>query len=199
MVGARDAIKRLLDIVVSGVALLLSLPFWAAIGAAILLDDGWPVLYPQRRVGRGGRVFWAYKFRSMVKDAERDTGAVLATESDPRITRIGRLLRATALDEIPQLVNIFRGDMSWVGPRPERPEFVREYLRLIPGYGQRHQVRPGLTGMAQVHGRYHTDPAEKLVYDLYYLRHRSLSLDLRLFVRSWLITLKARWNAPDAR
>ncbi len=117
--------KRGLDIVVSGVALTLSIPFWAVIGLVILLDDGWPILYCQRRVGRGGRVFKVYKFRSMCRDAEKYTGAVLAEQDDPRITRVGRLMRKMALDEIPQVLNIFRGDMSWVGPRPERPEFVR--------------------------------------------------------------------------
>jgi len=191
-------VKRLLDLVIAGGALFLSLPFWLAISAAILLSDGWPVLYRQPRVGWRGRVFQAYKFRSMVKDAERRTGAVLAQEDDPRITPVGRLLRKTALDEIPQLLNIFRGDMSWVGPRPERPEFVRQFVSEIPRYGLRHQVRPGLTGVAQVYGRYHTDPVDKLAYDLYYLEHRSLALDLRLFVRSWLITVKGRWDSVAA-
>jgi lipopolysaccharide/colanic/teichoic acid biosynthesis glycosyltransferase len=190
-----SAVKRALDLLVGGAALALSTPFWIAIGTAITLEDGWPILYSQRRVGKGGRIFTVYKFRSMVKDAEKRTGAVLATKDDPRITQVGRLLRKMALDEIPQLVSIFKGDMSWVGPRPERPEFVRELIRTIPRYNERHSVRPGLTGVAQVHGRYHTDPAEKLEYDLYYVAHRSLLMDFRLFVRSWLITFKAKWDA----
>ncbi len=177
--------------------LALSTPFWIAIGVAITLEDGWPILYAQRRVGKEGRIFTVYKFRSMVKDAEKRTGPVLATKDDSRITLVGRLLRKMALDEIPQLVSIFRGDMSWVGPRPERPEFVRELIRKIPGYHRRHSVRPGLTGVAQVYGRYHTDPAEKLKYDLYYIAHRSLLTDFRLFVRSWLITFKAKWDATN--
>lgn len=188
-------VKRSLDILVSVFALAGSLPFWLAIGAAILLEDGWPVLYSQARVGWRGRVFRAHKFRSMIKDAERYSGPVLAGENDPRITRVGRVLRKTALDEIPQLLNIFKGDMSWVGPRPERPEFVTDFARKIRDYERRHDVRPGLTGVAQVYGRYFTDPAKKLKYDLYYLEHRSLMLDFRLFVKSWLITAKGRWDA----
>jgi len=190
-------LKRGLDIVVSALALLASVPFWCAIGIAILLDDGWPILHSQQRVGTGGRVFRVYKFRSMRRDAERDTGPVLAEKDDPRITRIGRVLRKAALDEIPQLVSIFRGHMSWVGPRPERPEFVREFIRTVPGYGSRHMVRPGLTGVAQVYGRYFTEPDEKLKYDLYYVRHGNLLLDFRLFVKSWLVTAKGRWDATE--
>lgn len=196
---ASSGAKRGLDILVSGVALVFSTPFCVVIGLAILLDDGWPILYCQRRVGRGGRVFRVYKFRSMHRDAERYGGAVLAEQDDPRITRVGRLLRKMALDEIPQLLNIFKGDMSWVGPRPERPEFVSRFLEEIPGYGLRHQVRPGLTGMAQVYGRYHTDAAGKLKYDLAYLRRASPLLDIRLFVRSWLNTARARWDATEDR
>ncbi len=192
-------LKRLLDILVSGAALIASLPFWLAIGVAIVLEDGWPVLYPQTRVGRRGRIFRAYKFRSMIKDAEKVSGPVVADQDDPRVTSVGRILRKAALDEIPQLLNIFKGDMSWVGPRPERPEFVRQFLAEIPGYGRRHDIRPGLTGMAQVYGRYYTDAADKLKYDLYYLENRSLLLDFRLFVKSWLITAKARWDSAAER
>lgn len=191
-------IKRLADVVVSGAGLIASIPFWVVIGTAILLDDGWPILYSQRRVGRGGRVFRVHKFRSMRKDAEAHTGAVMATQHDPRVTGVGRIIRKAALDEIPQIINIFRGDMSWVGPRPERPEFVRQFIREIPRYGLRHQIRPGLTGMAQVHGRYYTDASDKLRYDLYYLENHSLWLDFRLFVTSWLITAKARWDSAAA-
>jgi lipopolysaccharide/colanic/teichoic acid biosynthesis glycosyltransferase len=194
-VASDSPAKRVLDIVAGGAALFLSTPFWVAIGLAVLLEDGWPVLYPQRRVGKGGRLFTAYKFRSMIRDAEKVTGPVLATTDDPRITRVGRLLRKMALDEIPQLLGIFKGDMSWVGPRPERPEFVADLVRSIPGYHDRHAIRPGLTGLAQVYGRYHTDPAEKLKYDLYYIKHHSLLMDFRLFVQSWLITFKAKWDA----
>ncbi|MGD0113482.1 MAG: sugar transferase [Armatimonadota bacterium] len=194
-----SVVKRLIDISVSGAALVLSFPVWTAISAAIVISDGWPVLYRQRRVGRGGRVFAAYKFRSMIKDAEKHSGAVLATENDPRITPVGRILRKTAFDEMPQLLNIFMGDMSWVGPRPERPEFVQLFAARIPGYHLRHNVTPGLTGVAQVYGRYYTEAVDKLKYDLYYLEHRSFSLDLRLFAKSWLITFKGRWDSAAAK
>jgi len=190
-----DGVKRLSDIVVSAAGLIVSIPVWAVVGPAILLDDGLPILYRQARVGRGGNVFHVMKFRSTIKDAEKHGGAKLAVENDPRVTRVGRILRKTALDEVPQLTNIFKGDMSWVGPRPERPEFVRRFQKQIPGYGRRHRVRPGLTGVAQVYGRNYTEASEKIWYDLYYIRHRSLLLDLRLFIRSWLITFKGRWDS----
>ncbi len=199
MAKLNDALKRALDMLVAGFALAASIPCWLAVGAAILLEDGRPILYRQTRVGRGGRIFGAYKFRSMIREAEKGSGPRLAAVDDPRITRVGRLLRRTALDEVPQLLSIFKGDMSWVGPRPERPEFVQRFLREIPGYHLRHQVRPGLTGVAQVYGRYHTEAAEKLKYDFYYLRHRSLWLDFRLFVMSWLITSRARWDSTAAK
>ena len=197
--AAYDAIKRLADIVLGGVALALSLPFWIWAVTLILLRDGWPVLYSQTRVGRGGRIFTLYKFRSMIKDAEKHSGAVLSDQDDPRVTSIGRLMRKTAVDEIPQLISIFRGDMSWVGPRPERPEFVRQFLRDIPDYGRRYEVKPGLTGLAQVCGHYLSAPEEKLVYDLEYLRRRSLWLDLRIWLLSWANTLFGRWGAEHAR
>ncbi len=195
----QDALKRGADIVVSALGLLVSAPAWLLIGAAIVADDGRPILYSQPRVGRGGRVFQVLKFRSMRKDAESRTGAVLATRDDPRVTRLGRILRKTALDEIPQIVNILKGDMSWVGPRPERPEFVHQFTTLLPDYPKRHQVRPGLTGMAQVYGRYYSEAAEKLEYDLEYVRTRSLLLDLKLFIVSWIVTFKGRWDAEEKR
>jgi len=195
----QEVLKRGADLVVSALGLLVSAPAWLLIGAAIVADDGWPMLYSQPRVGRGGRVFRVLKFRSMRKDAETRTGAVLASKDDPRVTRLGRILRKTALDEIPQIVNILKGDMSWVGPRPERPEFVQQFTRLLPDYPKRHQVRPGLTGMAQVYGRYYSEAAEKLEYDLEYVRTRSLWLDLKLFIVSWIVTFKGRWDAQEKR
>jgi lipopolysaccharide/colanic/teichoic acid biosynthesis glycosyltransferase len=196
--SAYDAIKRLADILFAGIALTLSLPFWAWATLLITLTDGWPVLYSQTRVGRGGRIFTLYKFRSMIKDAERHSGAVLSDKNDPRVTSVGRIMRKTAVDEIPQLVSIFRGDMSWVGPRPERPEFVRDFLRDIPDYSQRYLVKPGLTGLAQVRGHYLSTPEEKLIHDLEYLRRRSLWLDLQIWLLSWANTFFGRWGADKA-
>jgi lipopolysaccharide/colanic/teichoic acid biosynthesis glycosyltransferase len=194
-----DLLKRALDVVVAGVGLVCALPFFLVVMAAIYLEDGPPAFYTQIRVGRGGKPFRVYKFRSMVKNAEATTGAVLATKDDPRITRVGRLLRKTAQDETPQLLNIFLGQMSWVGPRPERPELVAEIVERLPEFRQREQVRPGLTGLAQVYGRYYTEPEQKLPYDLDYIARRGLGLDVHLFLRSWRITSKASWDSDQAK
>lgn len=194
-----DVLKRALDVVVSGAGLICALPVFAAIIVAIYLDDGPPAFYTQVRVGRGGRPFRVFKFRSMIKDAEAHTGAVLATKDDPRITRMGKLLRKTAMDELPQLVNIFRGDMSFVGPRPERPELVAQIVERLPDFRKREAIRPGLTGMAQVYGRYYSDPGQKLPLDLQYIERRSLALDVRLFLHSWRITSKASWDSDEEK
>jgi lipopolysaccharide/colanic/teichoic acid biosynthesis glycosyltransferase len=190
-----NALKRLADASLAAIGLFFSTPVWMTISLAILLNDGWPVLYTQPRVGLGRRVFLIYKFRSMIRDAERYTQVVYATHDDPRITRVGRILRKTALDELPQLLNILKGDISWVGPRPARPEEVVGYLRDIPRYDERHRARPGLTGLAQVYGRDYADIREKLAYDLQYVEHRTLLLDFRLCVRSCLNTALGRWDA----
>jgi lipopolysaccharide/colanic/teichoic acid biosynthesis glycosyltransferase len=192
-----DLLKRLLDVLVSGTGLLLALPLLLLVALAICLEDGPPILYTQVRVGRGGRPFRMFKFRSMVKNAEAATGAVLATKDDPRITRVGRLLRKTAQDELPQLLNICLGQMSFVGPRPERPELVAEIVARTPGFRERERIRPGLTGLAQVYGRYYTEPEGKLPFDLDYLARRSLALDVHLFLRSWRITSKASWDSDQ--
>lgn len=189
-----EAVKRVLDLTTSGVALVFSLPFWLWAFAAVTLTDGWPFLYSQTRVGRNGRVFVIYKFRSMIKDAEKDGVPVYSEKRDPRVTRVGHIMRKTAIDEIPQLLSIIKGDLSWVGPRPARPEEVREYVRNIPNYNLRHTVRPGLTGFAQVYASDYENITEKLTYDLYYIRHRSLWLDLVLFIRSLANTLLVRWD-----
>ena len=191
--------KRTGDIVFAAAALVLSLPFWIWAMLAILLTDGWPFLYPQTRVGRKGRVFRIYKFRSMIRDAERGVGAVFSQRDDPRVTRVGRIMRKSAIDEIPQLLNILRGDMSWVGPRAARPEEVAQYLQQLPNYHLRHQVRPGLTGLAQVWGSDYDDIREKLAYDLRYVRERSLWVDIELYVKSWANTLLGRWDAARRR
>jgi lipopolysaccharide/colanic/teichoic acid biosynthesis glycosyltransferase len=136
-----------------------------------------PALYHQRRVGRHGQPFVVHKFRSMRNDAEKETGAVWAKAGDTRVTTVGRFLRKTRIDEIPQLWNVLLGDMSFVGPRPERPEFVQMFLRELPAYGLRFQVKPGIAGLAHVHGRYLTTAENRLRYDLAYVYHQSLWLD----------------------
>jgi lipopolysaccharide/colanic/teichoic acid biosynthesis glycosyltransferase len=192
--------KRLFDIVLSATGLVGSSPLWLLIAALVKLEDGGPIFFNQARVGRNGRVFMAFKFRSMVPDAEKLTGPVQAQVDDPRITRVGRILRATAMDELPQLLNILRGDMSFVGPRPLRPgerdttaDGVIE-LSTIPGYAERHRVRPGLTGLAQVYARRDVPRPEKFRYDLAYLERAGLWLDLQLIARSVWITLRGRWD-----
>ena len=181
-VTAFGGAMRIVDLAGSAVLLLLSLPAMAAAAAAIKLTSPGPVFYVQQRVGVNGRTFAIYKFRSMRADAEAVTGAVWATPGDdPRVTTVGRVLRRTRIDELPQLWNVLRGDMSLVGPRPERPEFVQDLTRQIPFYGQRHVVRPGLTGWAQVRYAYGAsveDAMEKLQYDLYYIKNRSMALNL---------------------
>ena len=198
--------KRVFDIVVSGAGLLVLSPVAALIAMAIKLDDGGPVLFTQERVGLGGRVFTALKFRSMVVDAERTTGAIQATVNDPRVTRVGRVLRATAFDELPQLWNILRGDMSVVGPRPLRPGEADTTadgrllpLSAIPGYEARHRVRPGLTGLAQVYAPRDLPRTGKFRYDMLYQRRAGLCLDLRLILLSFWITARGRWEERDAK
>ena len=197
--------KRLFDVALSSAGLVVSAPLWLVIAAAIKLEDGGPIFYPQERVGRHGRTFRAWKFRSMIPDAEKTVGAVQATENDPRVTRMGRLLRATAFDELPQLVNILIGDMSFVGPRPLRPGEVDTTasgfvpLDAIPGYVERHQVRPGLTGLAQVHAPRDVPRDEKFRYDIEYVRTRTPWLDLKLLLVSFWISFRGRWEYRDPK
>ena len=179
-------LKRLLDLMIAGCGLVAALPLMILIAAAIKLTSPGPALYSQRRVGQHGRIFSVRKFRSMRQDAEAHTGPVWASkEGDPRVTAIGRFLRRSRLDELPQLWNILLGDMSFVGPRPERPEFVEQLTRQIPFYGQRHIIRPGLTGWAQVrytYGASKEDALQKLQYDLFYIKNLSLAFDLFVIV-----------------
>ncbi len=190
--------KRIFDVLFSSLGLLLALPLIVLISLAILAEDGGPVLYVQERVGKGGRRFRLYKFRSMRRGAEAETGPVLSSRHDPRVTRVGSILRATALDELPQLWNILRGDMSVVGPRAERPEFVEEFEKTVPGYGLRHRVPPGLTGPAQVFGHYGSPPGDKLRWDLEYIRSWSFRRDLELIWKSFLLTFTARWQERES-
>ena len=174
--------KRLLDVTIAAAGLLIALPLLALIALAVRFTSNGPVLYHQRRVGQHGRIFVVHKFRSMHHNAEAATGPVWAVkEGDHRVTPLGSVLRRTRLDELPQLWNVLRGDMSFVGPRPERPEFVGELTKQIPFYGQRHIVRPGLTGWAQVRYTYGAsieDALQKLQYDLFYIKNMSIALDL---------------------
>ncbi|MBZ0277007.1 MAG: sugar transferase [Anaerolineae bacterium] len=180
-------LKRLIDVtlaLVGVVGFLLLLPF---IALAIRLDSPGSIFYGQERVGLNGRIFRIYKFRSMRSDAEATTGAVFSQRGDPRVTRVGRFMRKTRLDEIPQIINILCGDMSVVGPRPERPEHVKRLMEKIPFYRTRHVIRPGLTGWAQVRYAYGSDDEDalmKLQYDLYYIRHQSLAIDLNIMIRT---------------
>jgi exopolysaccharide biosynthesis polyprenyl glycosylphosphotransferase len=190
--GLAGAAKRLLDIAAASAGLALGAPLLAVAAAAIRIASGPPAFYSQSRVGRGGRIFRLWKLRTMRTGAENETGAVLAARGDPRVTRVGRMLRAARIDEIPQLVNVLKGEMSLVGPRPERPEFVERFEREIPGYGLRLAVRPGLTGLAQVSGEYETHPRIKLRYDLAYINNWSPGLDLAILARTLPVVLGSR-------
>jgi Undecaprenyl-phosphate glucose phosphotransferase len=184
LTGWMSLTKRALDLGISLGALAFFSPLWGIIAAAIKMEDGGPVFYRQTRMGLDGRPFGIRKFRSMRVGAEDESGPVWAGVADPRCTRVGRFLRRTSLDELPQLVNVLRGEMSLVGPRPERPEFVREFKEKFPQYMVRHRVRAGMTGWAQVHGwRGNTSLTKRIEYDLYYIENWSLSLDLKIL---WL-------------
>jgi sugar transferase (PEP-CTERM system associated) len=187
--------KRFASVVISVVGLLLSLPLVPFIILAIKLSSPGRILYWQNRVGRDDRIFRCYKFRTMRSDAEADTGPTWAEDGDPRVTPVGRLLRKTRIDEIPQLLNVLKGDMSLVGPRPERPEFVAALNERIPYYHLRHSVRPGITGWAQILYKYGSsveDAKEKLRYDLYYIKNSSVGLDLLIIINTIKIVLLGR-------
>jgi sugar transferase (PEP-CTERM system associated) len=188
-------LRRALNFLFALAGTVISLPLLPFIVLAVKLDSSGPVLYRQQRVGRRGRIFHCYKFRTMRQDAEADTGATWALDDDPRITRVGKFLRASRLDEIPQLWCVLKGDMHFVGPRPERPEFVEWLSKEIPYYGVRHVVRPGITGWAQVQYKYGNtleDAREKLQYDLFYIKNASLALDLLIMFQTIKIVLLGR-------
>ena len=176
------AVKRFIDIVVSLIGIILTSPLFVMFGAAIHLADRGPIFYTQTRLTIDGKLFKIYKFRTMRVDAEKDGVARLAGEADNRITDVGKILRATRLDELPQLFNIIKGEMSLVGPRPERPEIAAEYMEDLPEFAMRLKMKAGLTGYAQVHGKYNTTPYDKLKLDLHYIRNYSLWMDLILIV-----------------
>jgi sugar transferase (PEP-CTERM system associated) len=192
---AQNVLKRALDVGLAAVGIVLAVPVMLVVAVAVRWSSGSPVLYHQGRVGQYGRVFLLHKFRSMRPDAEKHTGAVWASASDERVTPVGRLLRRTRLDELPQLWNVLCGHMSFVGPRPERPEFVSSLTEEIPYYGQRHIVRPGLTGWAQVcytYGASVEDALQKLQYDLYYIKNRTLAFDLFIIAKTVKTVLMRR-------
>jgi len=185
-------IKRAIDIVLASSGLLLSFPLFPLIAVLVKIDSSGPVFYRQMRVGEGGKNFWLIKFRTMRQDAESNTGAVWAQKNDSRITKVGSILRKTRLDELPQFFNVLTGEMSFIGPRPERPEFVEKLTKIIPYYANRHFVKPGITGWAQTQYRYgasREDSLEKLRYDLYYIKNLNLLLDMAILLDTIKVVL----------
>ncbi|MCW2279003.1 sugar transferase [Heliophilum fasciatum] len=185
-----DVAKRGFDLLLATLALLLALPLMAIIACLIGWESGRPVMYIQERVTLQGKPFRIYKFRTMIQDAEKQTGPTLSSFGDPRVTRIGAFLRRWRLDELPQLFNVLKGEMSLVGPRPERPVFVREFEEEIPEYHLRHLIPPGITGMAQIYGRYSSSVEEKLIYDLYYSKRRGPLSDLILLIKTIKVVMQ---------
>jgi lipopolysaccharide/colanic/teichoic acid biosynthesis glycosyltransferase len=194
------AAKRVFDLALASVGLVVSAPLWLLVACAIKLEDRGPVFYVQRRWGRNQRPFAVYKFRSMVVHADRHFGHVQAGSDDQRVTRVGRILRATSLDELPQLLNIWRGEMSWVGPRAlpinERQLNEAEHVpdEAVPGFALRCAVRPGLTGIAQIYAPRDVPRREKFRYDAFYIRRQSLWQDVRLIAVSLWISVSMRWE-----
>jgi len=188
------ACKRVFDFFLAGFGLVLSFPVWLAVTFLIWFEQPGPVLFVKNSVGMGGKNFRQFKFRTMVREAEQETGPVWASEADERVLAVGRLLRKTALDELPQLLNILKGEMSFVGPRPQRTVLVHSYLQQMPEYAERHRIAPGLAGLAQVAGDYYLTPRQKLRFDRLYIQHASLGFDLKLVLLAFLITFWFRWQ-----
>lgn len=188
----RDIVKRVFDLTVSALILLLSLPVMLLTAVLIVRESGFPLLYRQERVGQGGRVFTIFKFRSMAQNAEKDGTPQWAQAGDARVTAVGRVIRKLRIDELPQIINVFKGDMSFVGPRPERPFFVNQLIEQVPYYASRHSIKPGITGWAQVrypYGASLEDAIEKLQYDLYYVKNHTFFLDLLILFQTALVVL----------
>ena len=184
LTAEQKILKRMLDIAVSIPAIIILLPLMALTAVAIKADSKGPVIYSQERVGQYGKTFKVYKFRSMKQDAEAQSGPVLAKEGDSRITKVGRFIRATRIDELPQLFNVLKGEMSIVGPRPERPFFVEQFIKEKPEYAYRHNVKPGITGLAQIAGKYNTTAYDKLIYDLIYIQEVRVKTDLIIMLQT---------------
>lgn len=187
-------VKRAIDIILCLIGLVIALPIMVIVGIAIKLESKGPIIYKQERVGLEGRTFTIYKLRSMYIDAEKN-GAQWACKDDPRVTKVGRFIRKTRIDELPQLINILKGDMRIVGPRPERPILTYKFNEEIPGFVNRLQVKPGLTGWAQVTGGYELSPKEKLEKDMYYIENQSLWLDLKIIFKTIFVV----FNGDGAR
>ena len=196
-------LKRLLDLsmVFGGLLFPLLWPLWIVIifiiPSLIWLEDRGPIFYSQNRIGKNKKIFKVYKFRTMIPDAEKISGAVWSTKNDPRITKIGHILRKTAIDEIPQLLNIIRGEMSFVGPRAERPELHNEFTKTIPEFDERLKVTPGLSGLAQIRGSYDLEPSEKIKFDIEYIEKMSLFFDVKIIIFSVFNSIFARWDSPE--
>ena len=186
--------KRLFDCSLALAGLLLSSPLCIIIIMAIWFQDGGPVFYSGTRIGRRGRLFKMYKFRSLIHRSNGKAGNRWTSENDPRVTKVGHILRNTAMDELPQLVNIIKGDISFVGPRPEDPELAAQFSAELPDFNRRHCIRPGLTGLAQIYGNYDSSPLEKLNYDMLYIKKQSFWLDLKLLFFSLWVTFRWRWE-----
>jgi lipopolysaccharide/colanic/teichoic acid biosynthesis glycosyltransferase len=186
--------KRLFDLGLALIGIFGSTPVWALTTFLVWFEDPGPILFVKNSVGKGGRNFQQYKFRTMVRGAEIHTGPVLSREGDDRVLLVGRLLRKTALDELPQVINILKGEMSFVGPRPQRTVLVHSYLLAMPEYAERHRVLPGLAGLAQVAGDYYLTPRQKLRFDRLYIQNLSLGYDLKLLFLACLVTFWLRWR-----
>lgn len=179
--------KRIFDIIISIIGLIIGLPFLIVFGVAIKLEDGGPIFYKQERLSKNNKIFFVYKLRSMRIDAEKNGIQQWAQKNDIRITKTGKFIRKTRIDEIPQFLNILKGDMSLIGPRPERPELTYKFNEEIPGFMDRLLVKPGLTGLAQVNGGYDISPEEKLKWDLDYIKNRSLLMDIKIILKTIIV------------
>lgn len=183
-----EFIKRMIDIVISIILLIITFPFVLIFSVLIKFEDKGPIFYKQERLGKNKKTFCIYKLRSMRIDAEKN-GAQWAEKNDSRITKVGKIIRKTRIDELPQLFNVIKGEMSIIGPRPERPIFVEEFEKKIPGFSNRLLVKPGLTGWAQVNGGYEMTPEEKFHADMYYIENRSLILDIKILIKTVKVVL----------
>jgi lipopolysaccharide/colanic/teichoic acid biosynthesis glycosyltransferase len=197
---SRSTSKRVFDIILSGVGLLISVPVWVLSSVSIVMESGGPIFIRQKRVGKGGEIFWIFKFRSMDKSAHEESPSNHRENRNERITKVGKILRATAMDELPQLLSIFRGHMSFVGPRPIHPEELKingskyNTLEEIPDFKMRCRIKPGLTGIAQVYRGKYDRLERKVKYDLLYIKNQSFMLDLKLVLLSFYVTFFGRWE-----